>query len=165
MARQHTGESDRSDSSMGYSTSDSEGDQNFSRIRAVKKTRFGAKGKPQKEGRGDMVPVRAAIEHDDEDPEFGAFRKKIEKDYRDFLFEKVYAHKIDPECRGEHGVATIRLKEGAMTKKEGAFRLKGKRENGFKKLVENFNKNGWIRKSNSALGGTCICRAKTRLSW
>ena len=72
-----------------------------------------------------MIPVRAAIEHDDEDPEAGAFRKKIEEDYRDVLFEKVYAHEIDPECRGEHGVATIRLKEGAMPKKEGAFRLKG----------------------------------------
>ena len=109
-AKRHMVESDSPDSSMGYSTSDSEGDQNFSRIRAVKKTRFRAKGKPQKEGRGDMVPVRDAIEHDDEDPEAGAFRKKNEEDYRDVLFEKVDAHEIDPKCMGEHGLATIRLK-------------------------------------------------------
>ena len=64
-----------------------------------------------------MFLVRAAIEHDNEDPEAGAFRKKIEEDYRNFLFEKVYANEIDTECRGEHGVATIRLKEGAMPKK------------------------------------------------
>ena len=63
-----------------------------------------------------MFPSRAAIEHDDEDPEAGGFRKKIEEDYRDVLFDKVYAHEIDPECRGEHWVATIRLKEGAMPK-------------------------------------------------
>ena len=146
------GESDSSDSSMGYSTSESQGDKIFSRIRALKKTRLCAKGKPQEEGRGDLVPVRAAIEHNDEDPEAGAFRKKIEEDYRDVLFEKIYAHEIDPECRGENGVATIRLKEGYMPKKEGAFRLKGKRENGFKKLMEKFKKNGWIGKSNSAWG-------------
>ena len=78
--------------------------------------------------------------------------KKIEEDYRDVLFEKVYAHEIDPECRGEHGVATIRLKEGAMPKKEGAFRLKGEREDEFKKFMEKFKKNGWIGESNSAWG-------------
>ena len=45
-----------------------------------------------------MVPVRAATEHDDEDPEAGAFRKKIKEDYRNVLLEKFYAHEIDPEC-------------------------------------------------------------------
>ena len=51
-----------------------------------------------------------------------------------------------------------------MPEKEVAFRLKGERENGFKKLMEKFKKNGWIRESNSAWGGTCICRSETRLS-
>ena len=37
-----------------------------------------------------MVLVRAAIEHDDEDPEAGEFRAKIEEDFKDVLFEKVY---------------------------------------------------------------------------
>ena len=49
-------------------------------------------------------------------------------------------------------MATIRLKEGAMPKKEGAFRLKGEQEDGFKKLMEKFKKNGWIRESNGASG-------------
>ena len=61
-----------------------------------------------------MVPVAAAIEHYDEDPEAGTVSNKIEQEYRDALFQKVYTHQIDPECRGEHGVATSRLKEGAM---------------------------------------------------
>ena len=50
-----------------------------------------------------MVPFRAAIEHDEEIPEFGVFRKKIKEEYRDVLFENVYAHEIDPECRGNVG--------------------------------------------------------------
>ena len=50
-----------------------------------------------------MVPFRAAIEHDDEDPEAGAVRTKIEEDYRDVLFEKVSAHEIDAECRENIG--------------------------------------------------------------
>ena len=48
-----------------------------------------------------MVSVRAATEQNDKEPEAGALRKKIEEDYRDVLFEKVYAHEMDPECRGE----------------------------------------------------------------
>ena len=83
------------------------------------KDTFPRQGKPKKEGRGHMVPVRAAIKHDDEDPEAGAFRKKLEEDYRDVLFKKVYAHEIDPEFRVEHGMATIRLKEGACRKRKG----------------------------------------------
>ena len=39
-----------------------------------------------------------------------------------------------------------------MPKKEGAFRLKGEREDGFEKLMEKLKKNGWIRESNSAWG-------------
>ena len=39
-----------------------------------------------------------------------------------------------------------------MPKKEGALRFKGKREDGFKTLLEKFKKNGWIRESNSAGG-------------
>ena len=62
-------------------------------------------------------------------------------------------------------MATIRLKEGAMPKKEGDFRLKGEQEDVFKILMEKFEKNGWIREYNSALGVTCICRAETRASW
>ena len=90
-----------SESSLGYSSSDSEDGGKFSRIRALK-TRSRKKVKPQKNGQGDMVPVRAAIEHDDEDPEAGEFRAKIEEDFKDVLFEKVYANQIDPKCRGSH---------------------------------------------------------------
>ena len=55
------------------------------------------KGEASENGRGDMVPVRAAIEHDDEDPEAGEFRAKIEEDFKDFLFKNVYAHQIPPK--------------------------------------------------------------------
>ena len=37
-----------------------------------------------------------------------------------------------------------------MPKKECAFRLKGKHQDGFKALMAKFKKNEWIRKSNSA---------------
>ena len=49
-------------------------------------------------------------------------------------------------------MATIRLKEGAVPKKERAFRLKGECEDCFRKLMDKFIKNGWIRPSNSAWG-------------
>ena len=39
-----------------------------------------------------------------------------------------------------------------MPKKEAAFRLKGEREDGFRKLMEKLKKNGWIQESNSAWG-------------
>ena len=83
-------------------------------------------------------PVRAGIEHHDKDLEAGPFRAKIEEDYTDVFFEKVYAHQIDPKTRGEYGQATIELKETAIPKIEAAFRLKGEREDGFRELGEKF---------------------------
>ena len=56
---------------------------------------FPRQGKASEKRAGDMVPVRASIEHDDKDPEAGAIRKKIEEYYRDVPFKNVYAHEID----------------------------------------------------------------------
>ena len=77
-AKKRREEAESSDSSLGYSSSDSEDGGKFSRIRGLK-TRSQKKGKPQKNGRGDMVPVRAPIEHDDEDLRQGSSGRKLKR--------------------------------------------------------------------------------------
>ena len=79
--QEYMGESDYSDSSIRYSSSDSEGDENFTRVRTVRQgeeTRF----RNKRRGWGKRVPVRSAIEHDHEDPQAGVFKKKLRRNTR-----------------------------------------------------------------------------------
>ena len=105
------------------------------------------------------------MEHNHEDPQAGVFKKNIEENYKDVLFERFYAHQIDPAIRGEYGQATITLKGGAMPKKKCAFRLKVEREEGFKALMAKFKKK-WVHSGiKLGMGSSGFCSAETRSSW
>ena len=62
--------------------------------------------------------------------------------------------------RGPYGEAIIKLKEGAVPKKEAPFRLMGEREAALRDRLGVFLEKGWIRPE-QPVGGESFCCPKT----
>ena len=90
------------------------------------------------------VGVRSVVDADHQAPGAEGFVKRLQEEFHDVLFDQVYAKDVDPKLRGPHGVASIKLKEGAVPKKEAPFRMLGVREEALKAKVEKSIANGWI---------------------
>ena len=90
------------------------------------------------------VEVRSVMDADQQAPGAEPYVRRLHDEFHDVLFDQVYAKDVDPALRGQHGVAFIKLKEGAIPRKECPFRMLGVREEALKAKIEKSIANGWI---------------------
>ena len=88
------------------------------------------------------VGVRSVMDADHQAPGAEPFVKRLQEEFHDVLFDQVYARDIDPALRGPHGVAHIKLNEGAIPKTEVRFRMLGTREEALKTKIDKSIANG-----------------------
>ena len=99
------------------------------------------------------VSVNSVVDAEHQAPGAGPFMEKLKDEFHDVLFHQVYAKDVDPTLRGPHGVAYIKLKEGAIPKKEVPFRMLGVREQALKAKIDKSLANGWITPCPSSAWG------------
>ena len=116
--------------------------------------------------------VRAVIEVDGE---WGVGDKEIVEEYRNRIRKEYPTVLNAPELggdptanlwkRGPCGEAVIKLKEGAVPKKEAPFRLMGEREAALRERLGIFLEKGWIRRSNSPWAARAFVVPKPGGKW
>ena len=97
--------------------------------------------------------VNSVVDADHQAPGAELFVEKLQEEFHDVLFDQVYAKDVDPALRGPHGIAYIKLKEGAVPKKEVPFRMLGVREQALKAKIDKSLANGWIMPCPSSAWG------------
>ena len=92
-----------------------------------------------------QVGVNSVMDAEHQAPGAEPFVIRLQEEFHDVLFDQVFARDVDPCLRGPHGIAFIKLKEGATPKKEVPFRMLGVREEALKAKIEKSIANGWIK--------------------
>ena len=99
------------------------------------------------------LSVNSVLDAEHQAPGAAPFVEKLKEEFYDVLFDQVYARDVDPTLRGPHGMAYIKLKDGATPKKEVPFRMLGVREQALKAKVDKSLANGWIQPCPSSAWG------------
>jgi hypothetical protein len=104
--------------------------------------------------------IYSVIDSHEEHPEAGPYKKKLEEEFHDVLFDLVLAKDVDPTVRGPFGVAHIELLEGAVPQKKKPFRMLGEKEKALQALIKKFKDRHWIEETNSEWGSQAFLVGK-----